>query len=399
MARYDVIIVGGGIVGLATCLQLLKRKPDLKIAVIEKENKVASHQTGHNSGVIHSGIYYKPGSLKAQYCRRGYDLLLQFCDEHSVPYDICGKIIIAVQTDEIPRLDQLFARGLANGLNGLRIIHPEEIRQYEPFAAGVRGIYVPQTGIVDYVCVAQAMAGKNTQKGADIYLGEKVRQIVASTVITDRDNYSAKLIITCAGLHSDRLAGSIPEMPVRIIPFRGEYYRLKPTREHLVKNLIYPVPDPNFPFLGVHFTRMINGGLEAGPNAVLAFKREGYRKRDVNIRDIIETAMWPGFHTIVSKYWRTGIAEMYRTFSKKVFTHALQKLVPSITSDDLMAGGSGVRAQACSRDGHLLDDFLLHETATAIHVLNAPSPAATSSLAIGEQIALRSEQRLAMISR
>ncbi len=364
----------------------------MKVVVLEKESHLAAHQTGHNSGVIHSGIYYKPGSLKASNCVRGYNLLVDFCRQNEVPFELCGKIIVATEQREVPYLETLMERGQKNGLHNLRRLSGEQLREYEPHVTGVAGIHVPQTGIVDFTRVAEAYGRLLQSAGTDIQLGEQVINIRHSdarvVVSTQKQSYSARLVINCAGLYSDkvaRLTGA--EVPVKIVPFRGEYFKIRKERESLVKNLIYPVPDPNFPFLGVHFTRMAKGGVECGPNAVLAFAREGYKKTDINFSELTETLAWPGFRKVASKYWRTGIGEMYRSWSKPAFTKALQKLVPEIREQDLVEGGSGVRAQACDRSGGLVDDFLILEEKHAINVCNAPSPAATSSLAIGETVA------------
>lgn len=389
--KYDALIVGGGIVGLATALQLQKEKPGLKLAVLEKENELARHQTGNNSGVIHSGVYYKPGSLKARNCIRGYELLLTFCREHHVPFELCGKVIVATEQHELPLLENLYQRGLQNGLDQIRRITPDEIKSYEPYVAGLAGIHVPYTGIVDYKRVAEKYGELIRAQGGEIFLGQKVTGLQESgntlEVITADRTFTTRLLINCAGLYSDKIAAlSFPQLNVRIVPFRGEYYKLRPEKEYLVRTLIYPVPDPNFPFLGVHFTRMARGGVEAGPNAVLAFSREGYTKSNINLRELGETLAWPGFQKVAAKYWRTGLGEMYRSFSKAAFTKALQKLIPEIQESDLIEGGAGVRAQACDRDGGLVDDFLILEGKNVINVCNAPSPAATSSLAIGETV-------------
>ena len=385
---YDVVVIGGGIVGLATALQVQKHKPGFKILVLEKESALARHQTGNNSGVIHSGLYYKPGSLKATNCIRGYHLVIDFCREHGIPFELCGKIVVATDEAERPLLENLYQRGQQNGLQNLKKLSGEQLREYEPHVAGLEGLLVPQTGIVDYRLVAEKFGEVLTSRGAEIHLSEKVIALKECEVITDKGNYSTKLIINCAGLYSDKVAAmTVNPLNVRIIPFRGEYYKLRKEKESLVKNLIYPVPDPNFPFLGVHFTRMAKGGVEAGPNAVLAFRREGYRKSDINLKELSESLLWPGFQKVAKKYWRTGFGEMYRSFSKAAFTKALQKLIPDIREEDLVEGGAGVRAQACDRDGGLVDDFMILESSSAINVCNAPSPAATSSLAIGETVA------------
>lgn len=388
---YDITIIGGGIVGLATALQLKTTNPFLNILLLEKEDELAKHQTGNNSGVIHSGLYYKPGSLKATNCIHGYQLLIDFCRQHEIAFDLCGKIVVASDEKELPLLETLFTRGQQNGLQNLRKLAKEELLHYEPHVSGIAGIFVPQTGIVDYKIVAQKYGQLIQEKGGQINLGERVLDIQSSenkvVVITQKSSYTTKLVINCAGLYSDKVARmTVPELNVKIIPFRGEYYKLKKEKEYLVKNLIYPVPDPNFPFLGVHFTRMAKGGVEAGPNAVLAFKREGYKKSDFSFSELAETLAWPGFQKVAGKYWRTGFGEMYRSFSKSAFTKALQKLIPEIQENDLVEGGAGVRAQACDRQGGLVDDFLILEEKHVINVCNAPSPAATSSLAIGETV-------------
>jgi len=390
-SKSDIVIIGGGIVGLATALQLKQQNVSLKIILIEKEAELAKHQTGNNSGVIHSGIYYKPGSLKATNCIHGYNLLIDFCEKNGVPFDLCGKIIVATEEKELPLLQNLFTRGQQNGLENIKLLSQGELRDYEPHVEGVAGIAVPQTGIVDYKRVADKYAEQIQKLGGDIVLGEKVIDIQLNhgnaVVVTQKKSYNTKLVINCAGLYSDKIARlTSSKVDVKIIPFRGEYYKLKKEKEYLVKNLIYPVPDPNFPFLGVHFTRMMKGGVEAGPNAVLAFKREGYKKSDINLTELGESLAWPGFQKVAYKYWKTGFGEMYRSFSKAAFTKALQKLLPEIQENDLVEGGAGVRAQACDRTGGLVDDFLILEDKQVINVCNAPSPAATSSLAIGETV-------------
>ncbi len=388
---YDITLIGGGIVGLATALQLKTSNPFLNILLLEKENELAKHQTGNNSGVIHSGLYYKPGSLKATNCIHGYHLLVNFCRENEIPFDLCGKIVVASDDAELPLLENLYIRGQQNGLQNLKKLKQEELKEYEPHVTGQAGIFVPQTGIVDYKIVANKYGLLIQEKGGTINLGERVLDIQSSedksVVITQKASYTTKLVINCAGLYSDKVARmTVPELKVKIIPFRGEYYKLKKEKEYLVKNLIYPVPDPNFPFLGVHFTRMAKGGVEAGPNAVLAFRREGYKKSDFSFSELGETLAWPGFQKVAAKYWRTGFGEMYRSFSKGAFTKALQKLIPEIQETDLVEGGAGVRAQACDRNGGLVDDFMILEDKKVINVCNAPSPAATSSLAIGETV-------------
>ncbi len=389
--QYDIIVVGAGLVGLATAYQVLKKRPTAHVLIIEKEAAVATHQSGHNSGVIHSGIYYKPGSLKAKNCIAGYSELLAFAMEYHIAYDLCGKLIIATSNDEISALHHIFNRGVENGLQGLKLIDQNEIKEYEPHSAGVAAIHVPQTGIIDYPAMARKLQDLIRESGGEIAFSEVVlgiqRDKNGTHLETDKHSYTATHLVTCGGLQSDRIASLTDSTnDLRIIPFRGEYYKLRPEKEYLVKNLIYPVPDPKFPFLGVHFTRMISGGIEAGPNAVLAFKREGYRFTDVNFTDAIDTFTWPGFWKIVSKYGKTGMGEIYRSLSKTAFTKALQKLLPEIQESDLIPGGAGVRAQACDRLGNLIDDFNIVKQGNIVHVRNAPSPAATSCLAIGKYI-------------
>jgi L-2-hydroxyglutarate oxidase len=397
--KYDILIIGGGIVGLATGLKILKGNPALKIAILEKEDQLAKHQTANNSGVIHSGLYYKPGSLKATNCIGGYHELIQFCEEEKIPFELTGKVVVATRDEQIPILNGLLERGLQNGLTGTRAITLDELKGFEPHCAGVAAIHVPQTGIVDYFQVALAYGRKIIQSGGVILLNHKVLKINHKNgfnrIETSNGDYEAKLVINCAGLYSDKVAqmGESDPLDVKIIPFRGEYFKLRPEKEYLVKNLIYPVPDPNFPFLGVHFTRMKKGGVEAGPNAVLAFRREGYKKTQINLAELGETLAWPGFQKVAAKYWKTGFGEMYRSFSKAAFTRALQELIPEIQESDLVEGGAGVRAQACDRTGGLLDDFSIRESEFAINVLNAPSPAATSSLSIGSTVAAMALKR------
>ena len=389
--KQDVLIIGGGIVGLATSLRIMRTQPQTRITLIEKEASVAQHQTGHNSGVIHSGLYYKPGSLKAINCRVGYQEMLDFCREQSIPHDICGKIVVATTPAELPGLKELHRRGEANGLTGLRFLQPAEIREIEPHCSGLSGLFVPQTGIVDYGVVARKYADLLTEMGADIVLGERVvdirRQGKQVEVIGDSRTWTGRAAVVCAGLQSDRLARkSELNLPLRILPFRGEYYQFTASAPKLVNHLIYPVPDPAFPFLGVHFTRLIGGGVECGPNAVLALGREAYKKTDFNLCDLWETLAWPGFITVARKYWRTGLGEYHRSLSKQAFVKALQRLIPEIQAEHLEPGGAGIRAQACDRQGNLLDDFDIRYDGNIIHVCNAPSPAATASLAIGQTI-------------
>ena len=392
MTKTDIAIVGAGIVGLATALQLSRKRPDLKICVLDKEKQVAAHQTGHNSGVIHSGIYYKPGGSKAINCRKGYRYLLDFCEEQEVPHDICGKVIVATRPEEVPLLKGIFERGKANGLEGIRMLSSEEVAEKEPHVSSLAGIWVPQTGIVDFSVVAQKYAFRIQNQGGTLLLGHAFtgmerrgnRIIVKST----EGEVDTRMLVNCAGLYADkaaRLTGIDPG--VMIVPFRGEYYVLSKEKEGLVNNLIYPVPNPNFPFLGVHYTRMMRGGIEAGPNAVLAFRREGYSRWDIDWNEIFETFAYPGFRKVAAKYWKTGIGEIYRSFSKSAFVKALQTLLPEVEGKDLRRGGAGVRAQAIDNQGNLVDDFLIHESPKVLNVLNAPSPAATASLAIGEMVA------------
>lgn len=392
MPQFDVIIIGGGVVGLASAFKILENNPALKLCVLEKEKAVAQHQSGHNSGVIHSGIYYKPGSQKAKNCRRGYRLLLDFCETHDIRYKICGKLIVATDLNEVAYLDVLFERGCQNGLQDLRRLSGEEIREFEPYARGVSGVFVPQTGVVNFVDVADQLLNDIQELGAEVHVDKKVTQIRNSgnhvEIMTSDKTFTSKFGVNCAGLFSDRIARlSKGNLALRIIPFRGEYYKLTANRSYLVNSLIYPVPNPEFPFLGVHFTRTIDGSVEAGPNAVLALHREGYRKSDVNLRDVYETLFWPGFLKVAKKYWKVGLEEMYRSIRKKAFLRALQRLLPEIGMNDLEPAGTGVRAQACHRESGLLDDFALVSEPGFLHVCNAPSPAATSCLAIGESIA------------
>lgn len=389
---YDIIIVGGGIVGLATAYQMLNKKPNINILILEKESSIAKHQTGNNSGVIHSGIYYKPGSLKALNCREGYEQLIRFCNDENIKYELCGKVIVATKENELELLNNLFDRGMKNGLTKIKKLSAAEIKEYEPHVNGIAGIFVPYTGIIDFKEVANKFLEKILERGSNILFKEEVIGIYEKEnlveVITKNSTFQAKFLVTCAGLYSDRIAlMTNKNLNLRIIPFRGEYYKIKEKKKYLVKNLIYPVPDPNFPFLGVHFTRMINGEIEAGPNAVLAFKKEGYYKFDISINDTFEIFNWKGFRLVIKKYWKTGLAEFYRSFSKNAFTRALKKLIPEIEKDDLIPGSAGVRAQACDDKGNLIDDFYFVENKRIIHVCNAPSPAATASLSIGNYIA------------
>jgi L-2-hydroxyglutarate oxidase LhgO len=390
-SRYNAIIVGGGIVGLAVALEITRRFPRVRLLLLEKEDGVGRHQSGHNSGVIHSGVYYKPGSLKAKLCVTGAAAMVEFCREHGIPHQVCGKVIVATHEEEFPRLEELRRRGEANGLTGLRSIGPEELRQIEPHASGLRALVVPSTGITDYAAVCDKYAELIIGGGGTILTSHAVIGLRRSTdeivVETNRGAFSSRALINCAGLFSDRIsrmAGDDPQ--VMIVPFRGEYYDLIPERSSLVRALIYPVPDPRFPFLGVHFTRRVNGSVDAGPNAVLAFRREGYRRTDFNLRDLASALAFPGFWRMGAKNWRSGLDEFHRSFSKTAFVRALQRLVPQVQNADLVPGGSGVRAQAVTREGALVDDFKFVPSGRMLHVLNVPSPAATASLVIGRAI-------------
>lgn len=388
---FDVAVVGGGIVGMATAMAVLVRRR-VSLVVLEKEDHVAAHQTGNNSGVIHSGLYYKPGSLKARNCTVGREALYRFCAEHGIVAERCGKVVVATVEEQLPVLEELRRRGEANGLTGLRRLRSEEIKEIEPHAAGIAGLLVPQTGIVDYVKVTEAYADEVGRGGGAVLLGACVHRIVREgggmVLETGKGEVRCRHLVNCAGLQSDRVARMAGVEPgVRIVPFRGEYYELVPGRRHLVRNLIYPVPDPEFPFLGVHFTRKVEGGVEAGPNAVLAFKREGYTRWSFSPRDLLDAISYGGFWRMAGGYWRMGFGELWRSWNKGAFVRALQALMPEIGAADLVRGGTGVRAQALDPDGKLVDDFRIVESERQIHVLNAPSPAATASLSIGEAIA------------
>ena len=394
---FDFAIVGGGIVGLSTARALLGRHPNAGVLVLEKEEGWARHQTGHNSGVIHSGVYYKPGSLKARFSREGVATLLEFCREQRIAFEICGKVIVATKPDELPRLDDLYERGLKNGLK-VEKIGPNELEELEPHAAGLAALKVPETGIVDFTQVAEAFATVVEEEGGVLRTSTEVEYVSETEgeveISTNRGTFRARSLINCAGLHSDRVALLCGvETGVKIVPFRGEYYELKPEKRHLVKNIIYPLPDPSFPFLNVHLTRTVEGGVEAGPNAVLGLAREGYRKTDINIKDSFEALTYPGLWRLARTYWRTGIRELVRSFSRKVFTRSLKKLVPEIEEEDLAPIEAGVRAQALAKDGELVNDFLIVDGKSSVHVLNAPSPAATAAIPIGETIAERITER------
>jgi L-2-hydroxyglutarate oxidase len=399
--RYDVAVIGGGIVGAATAMALLEATPGLSLVLLEKEARLAAHQTGHNSGVIHSGLYYRPGSLKAQNCIAGREALYAFCAEHAVPHERCGKVVVATREEELPQLAELERRGRQNGLAGLRCLDAAQLREFEPQVAGIAGLHVPQTGIVDYVAVTEAYAGVVRRRGGEIRTSSRVVSIRRTPdgfrLGTSRGEVQSRFVVNCAGLQCDRiarLAGSDPQ--VRIVPFRGEYYELAEARRSLVRNLIYPVPDPAFPFLGVHFTRMINGRVEAGPNAVLAFKREGYHRLSFSLHDTLETFGYGGFWWLASRYWLTGLQEYYRSFSKSAFVRDLQRLIPTLREEDVVRGGAGVRAQAVDPAGKLLDDFRIIEGEGMIHVLNAPSPAATASIAIGRTVAGKARENFGL---
>lgn len=394
---FDVALVGGGIVGTATGMALLETIQGLSLVLLEKEARLAMHQTGHNSGVIHSGLYYRPGSLKAQNCTAGRDALYAFCVDHAVPHERCGKIVVATREVELPQLAELERRGLENGLEGIERLDSQEIREFEPHATGIAGLHVPQTGIVDYVAVTEAYGDVIRRRGGEIRTSTRVVSIRRTPdgfrLGTSRGEVKSRFVINCAGLHCDRvarLAGVDPQ--VRIVPFRGEYYELTKKRRSLVRHLIYPVPDPAFPFLGVHFTRMIDGTVEAGPSAVLALKREGYDRLSFSLADTLETVVYGGFWWLASRYWLTGLQEYYRSFSKGAFVRDLRRLIPKLREEDVVRGGAGVRAQAVDAAGKLLDDFHIVEAEGMIHVLNAPSPAATASIAIGRSVAEKARE-------
>lgn len=396
-SRRDVVIVGGGIVGLAVALEITKRFPRLRLLLLEKEDRVGRHQSGHNSGVIHSGVYYKPGSQKAKLCVEGARAMIEFCRAHAIPHEVCGKVIVATHQEEFPRLEELQRRGAANGLTGVQMIGPEQLRDIEPHASGLRALVVPSTGITDYAAVCEKYAELIRAQGGTILTSTAVtglRNLTDELVVETRGpTFSTTYLINCAGLFSDRIAGMAGGKPdVIIVPFRGEYYDLIPQRSSLVRALIYPVPDPQFPFLGVHFTRRVNGTVDAGPNAVLAFRREGYRRTDFSLPDLASALAFPGFWRMAAKHWRSGLDEFHRSFSKPAFVRALQRLLPELRAEDLVPGGSGVRAQALRRDGTLVDDFQFVPAGRMLHVLNVPSPAATASLVIGRSIVRTAEE-------
>lgn len=390
---FDIVVVGGGIIGLASAYKITLSHPDIRIAVLEKENRLAAHQTGHNSGVIHSGLYYQPGSNKAKTCAKGRKELIAFAKKYRIPYKICGKIIVATDVNELPGLEKIFHNGKENDIEGIEKIGPDEIKQIEPFCSGIAGIRVPCTGIIDFAQVANKLAELIEKKGQ----GNKVLTLHKVTgfdkhdfytkVATNKGHFAAKYIINCAGLQSDRIARmDVVETRIRIVPFRGDYYELKEEAAEKVKNLIYPVPDLDYPFLGVHFTRKIDGKVECGPNAVFSFKREGYGKTDFSLRDTWDALTYPGLWKMFLEHWKYGLGEYKRAFCKKSFLQQLKRLIPSLGADDIRPGKAGVRAQALGPNGELIDDFRIERQRNSIHVLNAPSPAATASLAIGDYV-------------
>jgi L-2-hydroxyglutarate oxidase LhgO len=396
---FDVAVIGAGIVGLAVARELLRRRASLRLVVLEKEERIAAHQSSHNSGVIHSGLYYAPGSLKARACVAGAARLIRYCEENGIPYRLCGKVVVATSPDEIPRLEELYRRGLANGVAGLRLVGPEELRELEPHVAGIRALWSPNTGIVDFAAVAHAYARDVQQHGGEIRTRHEVigiRRGTASTLVeTTGGDVETRVLVSCAGLYSDRIARMTGAQPVpQIVPFRGQYYVVRPERAGLVRGNVYPVPDPRFPFLGVHFTPRLDGQIWLGPNAVLAFAREGYERTRVHLGELLETLRYVGFRKLASRYWRTGLEELWRDASRRAFLRALQRFVPDLTEDDLLPGPSGVRAQALSPNGELVDDFVLDRQPGVLHVRNAPSPAATSSLEIARLLADEVESML-----
>jgi (S)-2-hydroxyglutarate dehydrogenase len=401
-SRYSVIIIGGGAVGLGVALEITRRFPRARLLLLEKEDRVARHQSGYNSGVIHSGVYYKPGSLKARLCVTGAAAMVEFCREHGIPHNVCGKVIVATHADELPRLEELRKRGEANGLTGLRLIGPEELREIEPHASGLRALVVPSTGVTDYALVCEKYAELISAGGGTVLLSAGatgIRRMPGEIVVeTSKGAFSTNTLINCAGLFSDRISRMSGDDPgVVIVPFRGEYYDLVPERASLVRALIYPVPDPRFPFLGVHFTRRITGKVDAGPNAVFALAREGYRHTDISLRDMASAFSFPGFWRMAGKHWRNALDEWHRSLSKPAFVRALQRLLPEVAEQDLVPGGSGVRAQALKPDGALVDDFQFVPSGKILHVLNVPSPAATASLMIGKAIVDTAAETLGLL--
>jgi len=399
--RYDLIVIGGGIVGLATAYQLLIRKPGLRLCLVEKERELGTHQTGHNSGVLHAGLYYSPGSQTAKLCREGKRDLQIFADKHGIPYELCGKLVVALDASELDRLANIKQRATANGVEGLEEVGPERIRELEPHAAGIRALWSPRSGIIDFRRIALAYADEVRSRGGEIFNDEEVRSIRSGAneliVTTPTRELVSRDLIGCAGLYADRVAAMTGDAgDERVVPFRGDYYTLKPGARRLVRALIYPVPDPRFPFLGVHFTKRIDGEVLAGPNAVLAFAREGYKRLDISPRELAATLLFPGFRRLARSYFRTGIAEMWRDWSRTAFTAQLVRYVPEITAHDLIFGPSGVRAQSLSVDGKMVDDFSISDGPHVLHVRNAPSPAATASLAIGRELAEMAIARFGM---
>jgi (S)-2-hydroxyglutarate dehydrogenase len=393
----DVAIVGAGIIGLAVGLQLIRKHPSIKVVVLDKEEEIAFHQTGHNSGVIHSGLYYRPGSLKARLCVEGSAAMVRFCCDYGIPYKVCGKVVVATEEREIPGLLELLRRGQANSVTGIRSLDANEIREIEPYVSGIRGIHVPTTGITDFKLVSCKYASLIREGGGEILTGHQVQQIShyvdGLALMTNAGVIHTRFAVNCAGLHSDviaKMAGA--RLNLQIVPFRGDYYELVPSKLHLIKGLVYPVPDCRFPFLGVHFTRRIGAGVEAGPNAVCSFKREGYSRVSFNLEDALSIALFPGFWKMAANYWQSGLAEFYRSWRKRAFTRALQRLVPDLTESDIERGGSGVRAQALDSSGNLLDDFHFLQQDRILHVCNVPSPAATASLVIGREIVSQLEE-------
>jgi L-2-hydroxyglutarate oxidase len=391
MKQADLVIIGGGIIGLAAAYSILKEDREINLILLEKEADIAQHQTGHNSGVIHSGIYYKPGSLKAKNSVLGVQKLLEFCKLHNIPYDLCGKLIVATDESELPRLEELFKRGQANGVGDLKLLEKNEIRKIEPYANGIKALYSPNTGIIDYSLVAKKLLLEIQDRGAQVFLKHKVERIEKReseiVLMASNQEFVTKNLINCCGLYSDEIARKTGiDFKEKIIPFRGEYYFLNPDKSNLLKGLIYPVPNPKFPFLGVHLTRRLSGQVEVGPNAVLAFAKEGYKKRDIKLKEVRDYLNYSGFWSMALRYWKVGFYEFYRSYSKKMFLKDVQRLMPEIQEKDLFPGGSGVRAQVVSPNGQMVDDFLIKEAPQILNVLNAPSPGATSCLAIGEYL-------------
>ena len=398
MNRADLAIVGGGIVGLATAYRYIERYPNRKVVVLEKEPRVAAHQTGNNSGVLHSGIYYKPGTLRATNCRAGKLAMQEFCEQHDVPFDLCGKVIVAVNESEFPQLQKIYDHGQQNGVE-CKVIEQDRLEEIEPHTAGIKAVHVPEAGIVDYRKVCETLAEQVTAADGQVMLNAKVIGVNQSTdrviLTSTAGDVEASYVVNCTGLHSDRMTKlSDTRIDSKIVPFRGEYFDLKPEAQHLCRGLIYPVPNPAFPFLGVHFTKTIHGGVECGPNAVLAFAREGYRKTDINLRDLFESLMYPGFLRLAAGNWKMGMGEMWRSFSKAAFVKALQVLLPDIRAEHLTAAPAGVRAQALARDGSLIKDFQFIDNGRIVNVCNAPSPAATASLNIGKLVVDRLSQQM-----